>query len=149
MWAIINSLSTSVAGLPLPRFVAGSLLTAIVAMSVLAGWNALIGRAVWGWFELVPLAWVAAMVIRAGHQYLILASGRGARHFFDPIFSFWLIVCPLLAISGYAIMTPADSAEFVADMPAAAILGGALLLALIVTVRILLSLVIRLVRKLD
>ena len=147
--AILSSLSTSIGGLPLPRFLVGSLMTAIVGLLVLVFWHALTGADYIGWLALLPLAWIAVMTMRAGHQYLLLSSGRGARHFFDPTFSFWMIVCPMIALIIYALNVPATEPFFITDMSTAAILGGALVFALISGTRIVFHLAIWLVGKLD
>lgn len=147
--AIVSSLSTSVGGMPLPRFVVGSLLAAVVAMAALAAWNVLVGGLVLEWLGMIPIAWIAAMALRAGHQYLVLASGRSARHYFDSTFSFWLIVCPLLATIAYTVVTPSERNDFFDYMPAAAIVGGAAILGVVICLRIFVHLMIWLFRKLD
>ena len=148
--SLIESLRTSVGGLPLPRFFVGSLVLTIAVMFVGGLSDFLISGNpnIWVWVQSVPLAWIIAMVLRVGHQYLVLSQNKSARHFFDPSFSFWLIVSAQIAIILHAILSRAGSMEILTGLPAAAVFGGGIVLAVIIVFRILLNLLQNLLRNL-
>lgn len=101
---LINNLSTSIGGMPIGRFLAGSLLLAIAVTAVIAAGELFYqGGAPLAVLGFLPVYWIIIMLVRAGHQFVILAKARSARHFFDTTFSFLLTVCLQVALIAYVV----------------------------------------------
>ncbi|MEL6415401.1 MAG: toll/interleukin-1 receptor domain-containing protein [Pseudomonadota bacterium] len=99
----VAHLNTSVGGMPIPRFLAGSLgLSIIFAVIKGIGITMTGGQALNVLFSL-PILWIILMIVRGSHQFLRLSKGKSARHFFDPSFSFAIIVSVQIALIIYAI----------------------------------------------
>lgn len=105
----LSSLSVSVGGMPLKRFFIGSLgmSLGIVLPCFLVGLGSpdtlIPPESV---FTYLFIFWVSAALIRAAHQYSLLASGKNSRRFFNQSFSFWVLVslcCGILIAAGMLI----------------------------------------------